>query len=110
MTMSNKQFGVSDARRICRSLLDAVNDVVLIFEPGSSRVLAANKSACEVYGYTKKEMVGKHLQMLTDDNANYLHALRSGRTFERTDISRKGDKLEFLVSLSSIDYWGRKAI
>jgi len=54
MTMSNKQFAVSDARRLCRSLLDAVNDVVLIFEPGSSRVLAANKAACTVYGYTKK--------------------------------------------------------
>jgi two-component system, cell cycle sensor histidine kinase and response regulator CckA len=110
MSMSDKQFAVSDARRLCRSLLDAVNDVVLIFEPGSSRVLAANKSACEVYGYTKKEMVGKHLQMLTDDTTNYLHALRSGRTFERTDITKQGEKVDFLVSLSSIDYWGRRAI
>jgi PAS domain S-box-containing protein len=110
MTMSNKQFAVSDARRLCRSLLDAVNDVVLIFEPGSSRVLAANKAACTVYGYTKKEIVGKHLQMLTHDPTNYLHVLRSGRTFERTDITKEGAKVEFLVSLSSIDYWGRRAI
>ena len=72
MTIPDKQFAVSDARRLCRSLLDAVNDVVFIFEPGSSRVLAANKSACKVYGYTKKEIVGKHLQMLTHDTTNYL--------------------------------------
>ncbi|HEV7553375.1 MAG TPA: PAS domain S-box protein [Candidatus Angelobacter sp.] len=108
--MSDKQFVVSDARRLCRSLLDAVNDVVFIFDPGSSRVLAANKSACKVYGYTKKEMVGKHLQMLTTDATNYLHVLRSGRTFERTDVTKEGAKIEFLVSLSSIDYWGRRAI
>ena len=110
MTMSNKQFAVSDARKLCRSLVDAVNDVVLIFEPESSRVLAANKSACQVYGYTKKEMVGKHLQMLTHDTTNYLHVLRSGRTFERTDITKEGARIDFLVSLSSIDYWGRRAI
>ncbi|HEY2914364.1 MAG TPA: PAS domain S-box protein, partial [Candidatus Angelobacter sp.] len=108
--MSNKQFAVSDARRLCRSLLDAVNDVVLIIEPGSARVLAANKSACTVYGYTKKEMVGKHLQTLTDDTTNYMHVLRSGRTFERTDITKEGARIEFLVSLSSIDYWGQRAI
>jgi PAS domain S-box-containing protein len=110
MSMSDKHFAVSDARKLCRSLLDAVNDVVLIFDPGSSRVLAANKAACEVYGYTKKEIVGKHLQMLTEDTTDYLHALRSGRTFERTDVTRQGAKIEFLVSLSSIDFWGRRAI
>jgi PAS domain S-box-containing protein len=110
MAISGKQFAVSDARRLCRSLLDAINDVVFIFEPGSSRVLAANKAACKIYGYTKREIVGKHLQILTDDASNYMHALRSGRTFERTDINKKGDKIELLVSLSMIDYWGRRAI
>jgi PAS domain S-box-containing protein len=110
MAISGKQFDVSDARRLCRSLLDAVNDVVFIFEPGSSHVLAANKAACKIYGYTKKEMIGKRLQMLTNDVPNYMHVLRSGRTFERTDITKKGDKIEFLVSLSMIDYWGRRAI
>jgi two-component system cell cycle sensor histidine kinase/response regulator CckA len=110
MAISGKQFDVSDARRLCRSLLDAVNDVVFIFEPGSSHVLAANKAACQIYGYTKKEMIGKRLQMLTNDVPDYMHALRSGRTFERTDITKKGDKIEFLVSLSMIDYWGRRAI
>jgi PAS domain S-box-containing protein len=48
--------------------------------------------------------------MLTDDTTNYLHVLRSGRTFERTDVTKQGDKIEFLVSLSSIDYWGRRAV
>ena len=109
MSMSDKQFAVSDARKLCRSLLDAVNDVVLIFDPGSSRVLAANKAACQVYGYTKKEIVGKHLQVLTEDTTNYLHALRSGRTFERTDVTKQGAKIEFLVSLSSIDLLGTKS-
>ena len=110
MAISGKQFAVSDARRLCRSLLDAVNDVVFIFEPGSLSVLAANKAACKIYGYTKKEMIGKRLQMLTDDVSNFMHVLRSGRTFERTDINKKGDKIELLVSLSMIDYWGRRAI
>ena len=108
--MSGKQFAVSDARRLCRSLMDVINDVVLIFDPGSSRIIDVNNSACKIYGYTKKEIVGKHLQLLTNDTTNYLHALHSRRTFERTDITKQGKKLEFLVSLSLIDYWGRRAI
>ena len=110
MMISGKQFAVSDARRLCRSLLDAINDVVLIFEPNSLRVIAANKSACKAYGYTKKELVGKHLQVLTQDTTDYSHALRSGRNFERTDVNKQGGRLDFLVSLSAVDYWGRRAI
>src|SRR6476620_5112633 len=105
MMISGKQFAVSDARRLCRSLLDAINDVVLIFEPNSLRVIAANKSACKAYGYTKKELVGKHLQVLTQDTTDYSHALRSGRNFERTDVNKQGGRLDFLVSLSAVDYW-----
>ena len=34
MAESHKRFAVSDARRLCRSLMDVINDVVLILDPG----------------------------------------------------------------------------
>src|ERR1051326_2206669 len=107
---SGKQFVVSDARKLCRYLMDAVNDVVLVMDPSTSRVIAANTAAARAYGYSKKEMLGKSLSFLTRDTADYSHALRSGRSFERTDINSRGEKLEFLVSLSLINYWGRRAV
>ncbi|HEY6969677.1 MAG TPA: PAS domain S-box protein, partial [Candidatus Angelobacter sp.] len=110
MAVSRKRFAVSDARRLCRALLDAINDVILIFDPGTAQVIDANPSAARIYGYTKKELIGKKLQELSQDPVDYSHALRLGRTFERTDINKHGEKIEFLVSLSLIDYWGRRAI
>jgi two-component system, cell cycle sensor histidine kinase and response regulator CckA len=110
MVASRKQFEVTDARRLCRLLLDAINDVVVIFDPGSSRIIDANRWAAKIYGYTKKELVGKDLSLLTHEPIDYSRALNSGRAFERTDITKQGDKIEFLVSLSVINYWGRRAI
>ena len=110
MVASRKQFAVTDARRLCRFLLDAINDVVVILDPGSSRIIDVNRWAAKIYGYTKKELVGKELTLLTQEPIDYSRALNSGRAFERTDITKQGDKIEFLVSLSVINYWGRRAI
>ena len=110
MAELHKNFAVSDARRLCRSLLDVINDVVLILDPGSSRIIDVNRHAAKIYGYTKKELVGKKLKLLTHEPTDFSHALQSQRAFERTDISKQGETLEFLVTFSLIDYWGRRAI
>lgn len=110
MSVLGRQFAVPDARKLCRSLLDAVNDVILILEPKSLRIMDANRHAANVYGYSKKELVGKELRELTQEPLDYAYTIRSGRTFERTDIAKDGEKIEFLVSLSAINYWGRRAI
>ena len=110
MAESHKRFAVSDARRLCRSLMDLINDVVLILDPGTSRIIDVNLCAAKIYGYTKKELVGKKLKLLTHEPTDFSHALHSRRAFERTDISKQGETIEFLVSLSLIDYWGRRAI
>ena len=36
--------------------------------------------------------------------------MRHGQSIERTDFNKAGGKIDFLVSLSTIDYWGRKAV
>ena len=110
MSAIAKQFAVPDARKLCRSLLDAINDVIVILDPKSLRILAANRCAASTYGYSKKELVGKELRELTQEPLDTAYALRSGRTFERTDLGKDGAKIEFLVSLSAVNYWGRRAI
>ncbi len=110
MAELHKRFAVSDARRLCRSLMDVINDVVLILDPGSSRIIDVNRCAAKIYGYTKKELVGKKLELLTHEPTDFSHALHSRRAFERTDINKQGQTIEFLVTFSLIDYWGRRAI
>ena len=110
MSALGKQFAVPDARKLCRSLLDAVNDVVVILDPRNLRIMAANRSAAKMYGYSKKELVGKELRELTREPLDYSYTLHSGHTFERRDIGKDGKAIDFLVSLSAINYWGRRAI
>ena len=99
----------SNARKICRSILDAVTDAILIFDPHTFRILDVNHQATETYGYTRSELIGKELQDLTNEIPSYAQILHPA-SIEATHHTRKGEKLEFLVSLSLIEYWGRKAV
>ena len=104
------KFAMSHAQRLCRSLLDAVNDAVLILDPKSLQVLDANESALRIYGYSKAELIGKELSKLTHEAPDYARLIRHGQSTERTDFNKAGERIDFLVSASMIDYWGRKAV
>jgi PAS domain S-box-containing protein len=91
-------------------MLDAVNAVVLIFDPRSYRILDANKRAVQAYGYPKRQLLGKELRELTHEVPNYSDFTRSAGNIERTDFNKDGQPLQFLVGLSLVDYWGRKAV
>jgi PAS domain S-box-containing protein len=90
--------------------MDAVNSVILIFDPRSFRILDANKRALEAYGYSRRQILGKELRQLTHEVPNYSDFVRSAGSIERTDFNKDGEPLQFLVGLSVIDYWGRKAV
>src|ERR1700727_1109429 len=110
MAQPAAKFAGPNARKLCRLLLDAMNDAVIILDPKSFRVLDANESALKFYGYSKEEFTGKPLKELTHDTRDYSRLPRHGQSIERTDFNKAGEKIDFLVSLSHIDYWGRKAI
>jgi PAS domain S-box-containing protein len=99
----------SNARKICRSILDAITDAILIFDPHTFRILDVNHHATETYGYSRSELIGKELQDLTNEIPSYAQILHPV-PMEATHHTSKGEKLEILVSLSLIEYWGRKAV
>jgi PAS domain S-box-containing protein len=100
------------ARELCRSLIDPVNQVILILDRESNLVLEANLCATEIYGYSRKKLIGMSIRELTRAATDYLSILRkhSGHSIEETHYSSSGEKLDFLVSVSAIDFWGRSAI
>lgn len=108
-TESHKSRNV-DARRICRSIVDAVNDVIVIFDPRTLHILDVNKKASEVYGYSRKELLSKYLRDLTSDVPVEANWSQIAGTAEVTHLNSRGETIDFLVSLSLIDYWGRRAV
>lgn len=100
----------SRARSICRSILDAIIDPILLFDPQTFRIIDINKKATELYGYSRKELLSKRLQDLTTDVPTYADILHPPPGLEATHFTRSGDKLDFLISLSLIQYWGHKAV
>lgn len=99
-----------NARKICRSIMDAITDAILLLDPHTFRILDVNRCATELYGYSRKELLGMQLRELTNDVPTYAELLNPRPGVEATHINSHGEKLEFLVSLSLIEYWGRKAV
>src|SRR5215472_3477295 len=110
MPSRTPKSAISEARKICRSVMDAVNTVSLIFDPRSFRILDANKRALEAYGYSRRQLLGKELRELTHEVPNYSDFVRSAASIERTDFNKRGEPLQFLVGLSVFDFFGRKAV
>src|SRR5262249_6692514 len=100
----------ANARKMCRSILEAMTDAVLIFDAQSFRIADVNKKATELYGYSRKELLSKHLQDLTNDIPTYAEILHPPPSLEATHFNSSGDRLEFLVSQCLINYWGRRSV
>jgi PAS domain S-box-containing protein len=110
MALEDPKSAIAEARKLCRHVMDAVHDAILIFDPRSFRILDANKYATEIYGYSREELLGKEIRELTQEVPNYSELLHGNHSMERTDFNKAGEKIEFLVSLGLIDFWGRKAV
>jgi len=99
-----------------RNLFESANDAIIIFEPVDEIIMEANGKACEVYGFSRHELVGKSLKAITKDVARgeqqIQELLREGdfHNFETIHIRKDGTPIDMLVSASVIEYTGRKAI
>ena len=99
-----------------RMVFENANDSILIFDPGTESILEANPMACQMYGYTRQELLGRSLRELTIDVAQggraIAECLASGRlhNYETVHRSRDGTLLSLLANASVVEYRGRHAI
>ena len=99
-----------------RNLFESANDPILIFEPETETILAANAQACETYGFSPDELVGTSLKRLTKDVARGEQQLAelvergTYRAFETVHFRKDGSEIEILVNSSVITYEGKKAV
>jgi len=59
--------------------------------------------------YTRRQLLSKKLQDLTDDIPQ-LRRISASLSPAGHTTNSNGEKIDFLVSLSLIEYWGRKAM
>ena len=99
-----------------RNLFESANDAILIFEPGTERIIEANRQACVTYGLSYDEIVGLSLKTLTKDptrgELQLDQVLKDGfdSNFETVHFTKNGDSLDVLISSSVIEYRGREAV
>jgi PAS domain S-box-containing protein len=64
------------------SIFESVNDAILLQDVQTTAILDANRSACEMFGYTYEEMVGLHTSDLSSGEEPYTQE-RALALFER---------------------------
>ncbi len=99
-----------------RNLFQHANDSILIFDPEGEIVLDVNDKACEIYGLSRDEFIGKSLKELTKDiergEQPVAELLASGscQSIESTNFRANGTPIHLLINASVIEFDGRPAI
>ncbi|MGE5499050.1 MAG: PAS domain S-box protein, partial [Syntrophothermus sp.] len=99
-----------------RDLFERANDAILIFEPETEIIMDANQTACQVYGFSKEELVGMSIKAISRNvkrgEEHVRKLLDKGRyeEFETQQLRKDGTVLHLLINASVIEYNGRKAI
>jgi PAS domain S-box-containing protein len=99
-----------------RHLFNNANDAILIFESEGEIILEANAAACDIYGYSRDELIGTSLKRLTKSvpaGESQIKELLDAGTFsnyESIHFNNKGEEIYFLINSSVIDYQDRQVI
>lgn len=99
-----------------RNLFRHANDPILIFDPETEVVLDVNERACQTYGYTREEFIGRSLKTVSEDvergEEQIQQLLEKGthQAFESVQYRADGTPINLLINSSVIEYEGRRAI
>ncbi|WP_410509068.1 PAS domain S-box protein [Methanosarcina hadiensis] len=99
-----------------KTLLESSSDSIIIHDM-NGRVLEANHLACEIFGYTRNKMLGKHIKDLRTN----IHLTEFGQqiekiketgyfTFEMDSLRRDGTVIPQEVNNRLIEYDGKTAV
>ena len=98
------------------NLFKHANDAILIFEPENETVLNVNDKACEMYGLSREEFIGRSLkersQNIKRGSQELEKLLHDGVYEEFESVHLRGDDtpLDLVINASVIEYENRPAI
>ncbi len=97
-----------------QQVFNSTSDAIIINDPATGIVVAANPAACALHGYERDEFIGLHpSQFIRDDFlplfAQYIDTVNKGGTFRARAVDVRKDGTEFDVEVSGtiFDYAGK---
>ncbi len=99
-----------------KNLFKLANDAILIFEPENEIVLNVNDKACEMYGLSREEFIGRSLkersQNVSRGSEELEKLLQDGvyQEFESVHLRGDGTALNLVINAAVIEYENLPAI
>ena len=72
--LTSTQTALRESEDRFRTIFEAVNDAVLVYDLATCRILDVNHKTCEMYGYTRSEICQLNTQDLSSGAPPYTHA------------------------------------
>ena len=104
------------SEELYRGLFESAHDAILIFDPQSHRIIAANPSASAMYGFDDGALVGRSMSELAanveEGRRKIRETLRSNGRVHFETVHRRSDGTELIVDIraSVIEYDGRPVV
>ena len=98
------------------NLFRLASDAILLLDLETEVIIEVNDKACELYGFERKEFIGKNLKEISKDIANgekYLRELNltgTDQLFETVQFRADGTAMNLLINSSVIEYQSRKVV
>lgn len=99
-----------------RKLFETANDAIIIFDPHTQNIIDANHRACELYKFSREEIIGIGLEKLSDDK-KYLDKMlneisKNGRVgkIETSHLTKDRSEIFVVANAAAIEYNSKKAI
>jgi len=99
-----------------RTLFNQAHDPIIVFLPENEIILDVNNRACDVYGYSKEELIGMSLEKISQnikagkEKINKVLSEGSFYGFETRQIRKDGTELIIEVNATQINYKNQDAI
>ena len=99
-----------------RGLFENAHDAILIIDAANRSILEANQRACDVYGYTREELVGTPIARLSADpreaarRALQILTGEGAWSYETVERRKGGAEMTLEVNAAAVEHRGRRAI
>src|SRR5947209_3208040 len=99
-----------------RGLFEQAHDAIIVLRPEKEIVLEVNQQACQLYGFSREEFIGRSMETLSHDVPSGKMRLRETLEanlpvgFETRQFRKDGSELQLEINAAEITYHGERAI
>ena len=105
-----KQFteALAESERKFHTLFDGIADAVLLVDIQSGNILEVNRATYPMYGYTRQELIGQHIEIISAEPDKTRQTLRElpKRIVLRYHRKKDGSIFPVEAHINSLDYQG----